>query len=467
MKKFTFLLLLICAIVTSVAFSQTSCQTAVEDPGNIYISMPPVGTVAQPGPDYGCLTILSRPIWGYFVSCDTTDIMGVFRVDNYAFLDTVYYSSIIWGPFQNKNFVCNDLTAANIFYCDDSIASFNGSFINSTNISVPPGGFYYYMLTTNDTFSTNGYQTLHGFAQQGMGNAYPCFTCNDEVSQLYKRPLCLVTFDTTNQKTKLVWEKIPNAGVDGYIIYRSSSGGPLDSIDYVSENVISEYIDFDSHPLQYAESYLLQTVDSCGNKYSQNLTFQGSAGFLQTYPAGNNTVNLNWNSFFIGSLIPNLFENVQYIHRGSTPATMQIIDTIPNSVLNYTDIAAPPGQQYYAIEHRRYSACNPLKLSSSSTQYLSCMSNNSVTTVTGIPVVMNENELSINPMPVNDILNITFTQAHMEKKFKIYDLNGKIQFSDLVITPQQSIDVSDLASGNYWLSVSGKNKTVRKFIISR
>jgi hypothetical protein len=96
------------------------------------------------------------------------------------------------------------------------------------------------------------------------------------------------------------------------------------------------------------------------------------------------------------------------------------------------------------------------------------MSNNSVTTVTGIPVVVDdENELSIKPMPVNDILNITFTQAHIGKKFKIYDLNGKIQFSDLVITPQQSIDVSDLASGTYWLSVSGKNKTVRKFIISR
>jgi len=320
------------------------------------------------------------------------------------------------------------------------------------------------MLTTTDTSSTSFCTTQHGISQPGVGNSYLCYECNGEVSMLYKRDFCLVTFDTASQKTKLIWEKVPNGGVDGYTIYRGIQGSSLaDSIAYVSETLAGEYIDYDSHPFQYGEHYRLQPVDSCGQKHGMYTYLMNYTCFLQANPAGNNTVNLNWNQFAISQLD---YEPVQFIHRGSSQQNMQIIDTVPYGITNYTDISAPPGQQFYSIERRRYSSCNPLRMTAN-TAYESAMSNTSGVTVTGIPIYVDDNYLQVYPVPANDALNIQTKKEMDGSKLTILDIHARPVITDFISATNEFIDVSHLTPGTYWLTVTGNIRLVKKILISR
>lgn len=465
MKKFTLYIALLLLFVNN-GYSQSSCATAFPDGFLDTIPFPVVGTMAPVGPDYGTLDILSRPVWGVISSCDSLVWINV-QFDVNQTNSNAYCSIIIYGPFYSKSDACNNLSASNIFLVRDSVQH-NGSSFNMYNIYANAGEIYVYMLTTDDMTPNNDYYSYLSYSIQLLGGTFePCFLCNDKVTQMIHRNICMITFDTSSQKTKLIWEKQPDNNVGGYLIYRSASQGALmDSIGFVPEILPSEYIDYDSHPLQYAEYYKVVPVDSCGNRYSINLYYRSTAGFLQTYPSGNNTVNLNWNTF--GTLDAyTYYEPVLYIHRGTSAQNMQIIDTIPVGVLNYTDISAPPGQQYYAIERRRFSPCDPLRLSTSSTPYTSSMTNPSVATVTGIPVISDEDLIEINPIPVIDMLTVSVNNSLIGSKLTLVDISGKIQQTILIQNTIETIDVSDLAAGTYWICITGKNKIVKKIIVGK
>ncbi|MDQ3049378.1 MAG: T9SS type A sorting domain-containing protein [Bacteroidota bacterium] len=463
MKSLYVSIFVIVFLNNSAALAQLTCQTALFNNGINQFGLPPVGTIAPTGPDYGCLSLLTRPVWGYITSCDTTNHELYFELDTYVMGTTVDISVIMWGPFHNKSSICSNLTSSNIFYCMDTVP-YTG-WIQNVNFSfqTDPQEYYVYMVTTNDTFASN--ELSNTYVSEQVSNpgsfGFHCYECNDEISQLYGRSICMLSFDSLSQKTKLIWEKIPDAGVDGYVIMKGVQGtGITDSIAYVSESIPSEFIDYDSHPYQYGEFYSIYAVDSCGNFYGQGQI--ENTCFLQTYPSGNNVVNLNWNNFGISQA--NTYENVQYIHRGSSPQNLQIIDTIPNGIINYTDITAPPGQQYYSIERRKLFPCDPLRLASNNS-YMSAFSNPSVATVTGIPVISEDNMISVNPVPVIDRLTVSVNKNLIGNKLTLVDVNGKTLHNGIVKNTSEIIDVSSFASGTYWLCITGKDRIVKKIII--
>jgi len=252
--------------------------------------------------------------------------------------------------------------------------------------------------------------------------------------------------------------------VAGYNIIRNAIGSlNFDSVGYVPETLPGEFVDMGSHPLQYAERFHIQPVDSCGNKHHYSVTPPEYAIFLQTFPSGNNTVNLNWSIY--PSSDPN-FELFVYIHRGGTPTTMQIIDTIPSGILNYTDITAPPGQQYYAVERRRYAVCDPFRIASGSS-LLSSMSNPSVATVTAITEADPDLIFELSPVPVSTILKIKSGSKLIGSRLNLLDNNGKLIKSAFLNEEIELVDVSDLATGTYWIQVTGNDKITRKIMISR
>jgi hypothetical protein len=460
--KTLLLYLSILLIISLKSYGQNSCLTAVNNQQNMQIPIPPVGTVAPVGPDYGCATILTRPIWGYVPTCDSTFMSFTFY--NPLTQNSIMYSFVVWGPFHNKSVACNNLTAANIYGCHNDTVVFD--YYPAVTIDANPGEYYYYMLATSDTTASSFYNTTHNIFQYNVGTNISCFECNDEVSQLFQRYICNISFDSPSQNTHITWEKVQDAGIAGYVIYRSPWGGtPSDSIGFVSESSIAEYTDYNSHALQYEEWYRIHPIDSCGNSLPLTTYAYSRAGFLQTYPAGNNTVNLNWNQFGAGTYGMQ-YENVQYIHRGASPSSMQIIDTVPLNVTNYTDNFAPPGLQFYAIEKRRLWACNPLRVGSVNS-LLSSMTNPSVSTVTGVEVVTAENEFSLSPVPVSSVLNISLKTDHLSNKISIINGLGKLVLTQLVTQSNESIDVSELAAGAYWLTVTGQAKIIKKFVISR
>ncbi|MBL0342508.1 MAG: T9SS type A sorting domain-containing protein [Bacteroidetes bacterium] len=423
--------------------------------------MQPIGSMAPVGPDYGCLTLFTRPFWGYLISCDTTTTSLIFNLDSTDTNVDEEMSMVIWGPFTNKDSVCNNLTASNIYACVDRIIPTAGNYFWFGAVYALPGEFFYYMISTTDSIPNNTMSSFHGIFQPNQGNPYDCFDCNGEVSIMYKKEICMVAFDSTTQKTKIVWEKNVNSGIDGYIIYRKDLGSAFyDSAGYSSAINPGEFIDYGSSPLQFAEQYKVVPVDSCGNSYILNVYQAHNACFLQTFPSGNNTVNLNWNQFATNW---NLYEPFQYLYRGGSPQTMQVFDTIPFGVLSYTDIAAPPGVQYYAVEKRKLLACDPLRISSGTGNY-GVRSNPSSSTVTGIANPVESDFISISPQPAYSQLKITFKNSVTGSNMKLIDVTGKEVVSKIIQNSTEILEIGFLPDGIYFLSITGSVNFTKKVV---
>ena len=109
MKKIYLMISLYFLVLGNTAFAQSTCATAFYDLGSQKIPLPPLGTTAQTGPDYGCAGILTRPQWGYFLACAPGTLTPVFL--HSLFSTTPFYASlVIWGPFTTLNNICNNKT---------------------------------------------------------------------------------------------------------------------------------------------------------------------------------------------------------------------------------------------------------------------------------------------------------------------------------------------------------------------
>ncbi len=441
---------------------QGTCNSALNTQNFIQISIPAIGSVAQAGPDYGCMTIFSRPVWSYLVSCDSM-IFSLNMQSAVGPFDTIFTSIALWGPFKNKNDVCNNLTSANLVFCFDSIPYTGGVMGNwSLNVFGEPQSFYYYVVTTTSLDTSAVWNVEHLMTPGDPNqNQHPCHECNDEVSQIFNRKICLVTYDSTTQKTRVIWEKIPNAGVDGYLVLRRPSGNQLyDTVAYVSESVPSDFIDMGSHPLQYQETYCIQPVDSCGNNY-HFLTDTEPSCFLQASPGGNNMVNLNWNMFAFDYFA---FEPHQFIFRGTTAANMVCIDTVPQGIVAYTDISAPPGGLFYAIERRRYSPCNPNRMSQGASAS-NAVSNFASVTVSGV-AYPELNYISIYPNPVVKILYLKIPPSLIHARISLINNSGQTVLTRFASSTTIELPINLLAHGVYTLCVDGRSKIYSRVIIA-
>src|SRR5580704_4869325 len=100
MKTFTLLLFL--SVITLSGFGQATFQHPVRW-DMVSNQSPAVGTVAQAGPDYGCLgSLIQRPAWFYMPVCgyDTGFFPPQFMLEaGYSSTDSA--GIIIWGPFDD------------------------------------------------------------------------------------------------------------------------------------------------------------------------------------------------------------------------------------------------------------------------------------------------------------------------------------------------------------------------------
>src|SRR5438046_2815928 len=107
MKTITFLFLV--SLISLNSFSQSTIESAyyLKEYTEQKIIPPPLGTKAQAGPDYGCLSpFINRPTWFFFTICGkeypnfNAEInLGGFDYSSSLNFDTI--GLIIWGPFDD------------------------------------------------------------------------------------------------------------------------------------------------------------------------------------------------------------------------------------------------------------------------------------------------------------------------------------------------------------------------------
>lgn len=119
--------------------SGETCETSVPFCTDAGISYPAgTNTVAQEGPDYGCLGAVPNPAWFYM----KVEIAGDMEITASS-SPPEDIDFILWGPFPDIN-ACDNLTSDNIVDC-----SFSPSPIEEINIPTAQLAEYYILLITN------------------------------------------------------------------------------------------------------------------------------------------------------------------------------------------------------------------------------------------------------------------------------------------------------------------------------
>lgn len=444
-------LLIIGLSIFGLSKAQFDCSTAIRHPGGV-LSLPlaPIGTIAQSGPDYGCLTLLERPTWFYFVICQKP-LPGELSIQffNNSMIDSTGF--IIWGPFPTLSNACSQLTNQNIITCE--FDSLNTGGVLLPNIQ---SGIYIGMLTNKSSVTT---LTL-GFSFDWI-DPWPqlvdtsCNVCNDTTTYI-NQPICYVTHDTLSGKNKIVWDNSYTPGANEYVILREGIViNQYDSIGF-SPSGTSEYTDNSSNPQVKSYSYKLKTKDNCGHEYISILSHKTM--HLTASIGINNSVNLNWNQYMpliVSGLNP--IYGSYIIHRTHNGNTI-VLDTLSTSSNSYTDLNPPSGQLTYFIE---YLPGTNFECASISPIY----SNNKFLMVTVVGE-LTEELINIFPNPAKDKFIIEVPQSIKNSGLlHLKSVDGRIISSWPLLTNKMEIDISGHAQGMYFIEILIDNSIVKKKLL--
>jgi len=318
-------------------------------------------------------------------------------------------------------------------------------------------------------------QTTDSIQNQCPGNY--CITVTDSIGCVqstcvnvnclnnYYEDICMVSIDTTNNKSEVIWGRVnsPPAGSTGnYNIYKYNGSAyvlihsqPLDSM--------SEFVDTASNPAIATQSYEISTVDSCG----ESTLSPAHTSILLTTSAGTNAYLLNWTPY-IG------FTPVRYrIYRGPSMSTLVQIDSVANTIYNYVD-SFPPANSYYVVEAvNPTSACVPSTHSfQKHTPFLSgSFSNGFNTIVLGVNNLANGiSNINLYPNPASETLNLTssVSGAPLNAVIKLTDITNHVLLTiNTTLSNGKNIpvDVSKLSQGVYFIQIiTNKSVQTEKFV---
>jgi hypothetical protein len=262
--------------------------------------------------------------------------------------------------------------------------------------------------------------------------------------------ICLVSVDSIDGKNKIIWDKIPNQGIQWYKIYKQNSTTSLfDSIGIVHIDSFSVFKDNNSNPSQQSASYRIAAVDSCGYEvlnFNDHTTIHLSAN-----QGVNNNVNLQWNAY-VGFNYSN-FE----IYRSNNSSPYSMIGTVANNSFSFTDLTPPSGTNYYYVAVTNPTPCNPSK----SAAILKSVSN--ILDGQGNPVnsntnIQNPNDLiKIFPNPSSDFISIQNMTSSPITNIAMYDMLGReLLNKSIYVEDLYSLELPYTAS-TYFLKIETEN----------
>lgn len=261
--------------------------------------------------------------------------------------------------------------------------------------------------------------------------------------------ICIVSFDTTTQGNKIIWNKITGEHLSHFNIYRQTyQENNFEKIGEVPYNDFSVYMDTIANPIVKAYKYELSVSDSIGNEspkssYHKTIHLQVSPGITG--------FNLNWNPY-------EGFTFYTYrIHRKLAGSQWELIDSIASDETSYTDLYITSGLATYYIEVIRYAPCNP---SLKHAEYESVVSNPGSSAPLGI-AENSETTIVVFPNPVNQKLNIVFPEyGQWSYNLELFSIDGRKHMEWNLNNSIAEMDLSGLSTGIYILKIKGNHTLV-------
>jgi hypothetical protein len=261
--------------------------------------------------------------------------------------------------------------------------------------------------------------------------------------------ICLVGIDSISNYNRIVWEKIITANIDSFYIYRESSvANQYELIGSQNYDSLSVWIDSTSNPAVQAYRYKLSVIDTCG--------FESFLGDLHKtiHLTINQGVGNTWN------LIWSHYEGINFgsynIYRGTDPTNISLLTTIQSNLNSYTDLTPPAGAVYYQIEVVNPNSCDPTKILGYD------VSKSNIVNTQNVGTDLNSfNNIRVYPNPSTGVINIEVDPMLIGQTYELKDNMGRLVVQGFIYNPTEEINIKDLSTGVYLLSISNTSKVLK------
>ncbi len=371
-----------------------------------------------------------------FDTCDQLYISDV-QIDNIE----LNQAEIILDDNLDEIQGCNDSLFVTL---DDLYENISWQILNSSNGQIEASGSSYVIAT----YLNDPELELEIYASDSNGNCVnQTKILNLDLIELNPIEPCLITSSPETPNNLIRWNNTNNSSVEMYLLYREAINlGNYVLLDSFS-NTTNSYLDLASQSGVQSYKYKLQVKDICGNYSSLEETDYHKTLHLTSNQGINGEINLIWEEY--EGL---LFDNV-IIYRQTDENNPEVLAQIPAGLLSYTDLNPPSGILSYSIQLGGDFACNSIDYAVSSNVVQQSITSN----------INDENEkfeITLYPNPSYD--NIFIQSSTNFFSFSILDLSGSLVLSG---NAQNTIDISNLISGTYFLTLKNDDIRVTKRFI--
>ena len=255
--------------------------------------------------------------------------------------------------------------------------------------------------------------------------------------------ICMVTVGNDNYN-HISWDA--TEPVQHYNVYRENfRTGEFEYAARIAYGEGNTWTDSLSEPMMRPYRYRLTLLDSCYNESPYAADHQ-SIHLTKLRDMEENVVKLAWTAYEGKEVLR------YYILRGTDKLSLQPIDTVDATVLNYEDHFPDGVKMYYRIAAELADACG--------TEMVPVVFSNSLDHgSSGLPDYAWQRHISVAPNPTTSTVKVSvenFTDGSIE----IYDVYGRLLTSQHIVSPQMVVDMQPFAAGIYILRVIEKQLPV-------
>jgi len=372
------------------------------------------------------------------------------------------YSVIITdqkGCTLEREFILNDYNSPYV-YLDELSPSACGANtgvidLDSSGVGMPISFEWSNNATTLDqTDLAPGDYSIHVYNAIGC-DSYNTYTVRSILPAL--QPICMITVDSATTTNLVVWDKVEPTSISYYNIYRETiNSDEFILIDTVQNTNISLFNDVMASPIAQSWRYKISAVDACGNEGP--LSAAHKTMHITTNDLGNGDFQAVWNPYY----------GVEYdtyvLYRYTALSGWVEIATLPSIINSYVDTPPNTLDLDYMVELDLTFICTAEKAQDFNTTR---SNKDKGSFVIGEGTGNSNNELSeanitldVYPNPATDILNIEISANGVNRELYLVTVDGQEVYRTTLNSTAQSIDLSTLSAGLYFLKIEGRNMTV-------
>jgi uncharacterized protein YjdB/alpha-tubulin suppressor-like RCC1 family protein len=278
-----------------------------------------------------------------------------------------------------------------------------------------------------------------------------------ESSSILEPSVALVTVSVDNGKNQIVWQKETTDLIDFYTIYRENNvAGQYDLLGTVPYADKSVFEDPTANSQVRAWRYKISATDVCGNE--SVLSTEHKTLHLQKNLGLGNVVNLDWTGY------EGIYYATYNIYRINSSNVEELIDQVPSSISNYTDLTPPANVKsyYVAIVLPNEIDLDDITLLKLESGPFTLALSNIAEVQTGISEV--ENGVKVYPTITNTVVNVDVNSIK-QVNVSLLSSSGEVLFTKKMKDKTIQIPVNQYSKGIYVIKVEFDNEVVQKQIL--